>query len=61
MAWGGTEHICRVKDLCFVLQVGEMKYKGIIVSEKKIYVPTFFFFNYFLKRVTEVSFISEAH
>lgn len=43
-----------LKDLRFV-QVGEMKYKGIIASEKN-YVPT----SHFLKRATEVSFISEA-
>lgn len=36
-----------LKDLCFVQQVGEMKNKGIIASEKN-YVPT----SHFLKRAT---------
>lgn len=49
-----------LKDLCFVQQVGEMKYNGIIASEKKKKtktVPT----SHFLKRAREVSFISGAN
>lgn len=52
---GELNTFAELKDLCFIQQVGEMKYKGIIAS-KKNYVPT----SHFLNRAIEVSFTSEA-